>query len=173
MMAYWNRLDRFIGLIEKVLLSVMLAAIIMVGFLQIVLRNFFDTGLPWGDSFVRYLVLWVGFIGAALATREGSHINIDVFSRWLTGVSQTANKLLVHLFSCLICAILTYASLTFIRNERLIGGTVFFDLPVWLLQLVLPATFALMSLRYAMVAASDIADLIDRGPTPESDHGEP
>ena len=163
-MSYWNRLDRILGRIEKVLLSAMLAVMIMVAFLQIVLRNFFNTGLPWGDSFVRYLVLWVGFIGAALATREGSHINIDILSRWLPGVSKTVNRLLVHLFSCLICAILTYASLVFIRNERLLGGTVFFDLPVWLLQLVLPVTFALMTLRYAMVGAGDIAVLIGKAP---------
>ena len=68
----FTRLDRLIGHIEKLLLSVLLASMIAVAFLQIVLRNFFDTGLPWGDSLVRYLVLWVGFIGAALATREGS-----------------------------------------------------------------------------------------------------
>ena len=172
-MGYWNRLDRFIGHIEKVLLSTMLAAMIIVAFLQIVLRNFFDTGLPWGDSFVRYLVLWVGFIGAALATREGSHINIDVLSQWLPGVSRTVNQLLVHLFSCLICAILAYASLVFIRNEWLLGGTVFFDLPVWVLQLVLPATFALMALRYAMLGAGDIAVLIGKASTPDADHGEP
>ena len=72
-MDHWRRLDRIIGHLEKVLLSVMLAAMILLAFLQIVLRNFFDTGLPWGDSLVRYLVLWVGFIGAALATNEESH----------------------------------------------------------------------------------------------------
>jgi TRAP-type C4-dicarboxylate transport system permease small subunit len=172
-MGYWNRLDRIIGHIEKVLLSMMLSTMIIVAFLQIVLRNFFDTGLPWGDSFVRYLVLWVGFIGAALATREGSHINIDVLSQWLPGVSRTVNRLLVNLFSCFICTTLAYASVVFIRNERLLGGTVFFDLPVWVLQLVLPATFALMALRYAMLGAGDIAVLTGKASTPDADHGEP
>jgi len=161
-MDYWTRLDRLIGQIEKALLSVMLAAMIFVAFLQIVLRNFFDTGLPWGDSLVRYLVLWVGFIGAALATREGSHINLDVLSRWLPGASKTVNFLIVHLFSCLICAILTTAALMFVRNERLMGETAFLNLPVWLLQLVLPVTFALMTIRYALYAAGDIAVLIGK-----------
>ncbi|KPJ78182.1 MAG: hypothetical protein AMJ54_05010 [Deltaproteobacteria bacterium SG8_13] len=171
-MDSWNRIDRLIGHIEKVLLSVLLAAMIIVAFLQIVLRNFFYTGLPWGDSFVRYLVLWVGFIGAALATREGGHINIDVLSRWLPGVSKTVNLLVVHLFSCLICAILAYASLAFICNERLLKGTVFFDIPVWLLQLVLPAAFALMTLRYAMYSAGDIAVLIGKAPATNPGRGD-
>ena len=172
-MDHWIRLDRLIGHIEKALLSVLLAAMISVAFLQIVLRNFFDTGLPWGDSFVRYLVLWVGFIGAALATRESSHINIDVLSRWLPGISKTVNLLVVHIFSCLICAILAYASLVFVSNERLMGSTALFDIPVWLLQLVLPVTFALMSIRYAFYGAGDIAVLIGKASPADSDHGEP
>ena len=172
-MDHWKRLDRFIGHLEKVLLSVMLAAMILMAFLQIVLRNFFDTGIPWGDSLVRYLVLWVGFIGAALATREGSHINIDVLSRWLPGVSKAINFVLVHLFSCLICAVLAYAALIFVRNERLMGATVFFDVPVWLLQLVLPATFALMTLRYAFLTAAAIAVLTGKASPAESGHGDP
>ena len=171
-MDIFTRLDRLIGRVEKFLLSVLLASMIAVAFLQIVLRNFFDTGLPWGDSLVRYLVLWVGFIGAALATREGSHINIDVFSRWLPGVSKTVNSLVVHLFSCLVCAILAYASVVFVRNEKLMGGTAVFDIPVWLLQLVLPATFALMSLRYALYGAGDIAVLIGNPSPASSDHGD-
>lgn len=171
-MNYWSRLDRFIGQIEKLLLSAMLTAMIVVAFLQIVLRNFFDTGLPWGDSFVRYLVLWVGFIGAALATREGSHINIDVLSRWLPGASKTVNLLVIHLFSCLICAVLAYASFVFVRNEHLLEGTAFFDIPVWLLQLVLPVTFALMTLRYAMAGAGNIAVLMGKATTANSGHGD-
>lgn len=171
-MNYWSRLDRFIGQIEKLLLSAMLTAMIVVAFLQIVLRNFFDTGLPWGDSFVRYLVLWVGFIGAALATREGSHINIDVLSRWLPGASKTVNLLVIHLFSCLICAVLAYASFVFVRNEHLLEGAAFFDIPVWLLQLVLPVTFALMTLRYAMAGAGNIAVLMGKATTANSGHGD-
>ena len=171
-MDRWARLDRLIGRIEKTLLSVMLAAMIAVAFLQIVLRNFFDTGLPWGDSFVRYLVLWVGFIGAALATREGSHINIDVMSRWLPGVSKTVNLLVVRLFSCLVCAVLTYASLVFVRNERLMGATAFLDIPVWLLQLVLPATFALMAVRYAFYGAAEFIVLSGKASRTDFDDGD-
>jgi TRAP-type C4-dicarboxylate transport system permease small subunit len=171
-MDQWTRLDRIIGRIEKALLSVMLATMILFAFLQIVLRNFFDTGLPWGDSLVRYLVLWVGYIGAALATRERIHINIDVMSQWLPGVSRTVNLLVVHCFSCLVCAVLTYASVLFVRNERLMGGMAFLDIPVWLLQLVLPATFALMTVRYAFYGAADIVALSDQSARADADRGE-
>ena len=83
-MYIWDRLDKKISRVEQVLVTILLTMMILLAFSQIVLRNFFATGISWGDSLVRYLVLWVGFIGAAIATREGKHINIDVVSRWLT-----------------------------------------------------------------------------------------
>jgi TRAP-type C4-dicarboxylate transport system permease small subunit len=61
----WNET---LGRVEKFLIVVMLSMMILVAFLQIVLRNAFSTGISWGDPLVRYLVLWVGFIGASLAT---------------------------------------------------------------------------------------------------------
>ena len=77
-MNQWERLDETIARIEKYLLVLLLSLMIVLAFLQIVLRNFFETGLSWGDVLVRYLVLWVAFIGAALATKEGRHINMEI-----------------------------------------------------------------------------------------------
>jgi len=79
----WERVDETIDRVEQTLLVTFLGFMILIAFLQIVLRNFFNTGLSGGDPLLRNLVLWIGFIGATLATREGKHINIDVVSRWL------------------------------------------------------------------------------------------
>jgi TRAP-type C4-dicarboxylate transport system permease small subunit len=147
-----ERLDHWIARAEKYIIVVLLSAMILVGFLQILLRNLFDTGMPWGDSLVRYLVLWVGFIGAALAVKENKHIRIDVFSRWLPVKGQALNRTVIALFSCLLCILLTYSACKFIRIEILMGERTFGRLPVWLLALVLPATFAIMALRYALRA---------------------
>ena len=70
-MYNWDQLDEKISRMEQVLVSILLTLMILMAFSQIVLRNFFDTGISWGDSLVRYLVVWVGFIGAAIAAREG------------------------------------------------------------------------------------------------------
>ena len=88
-MDQWDHVDKIISRVEQLLLAIMLSLMILVAVLQIVLRNFFATGLSWGDPLVRYLVLWAGFTGAALATKEGKHINIDVFSRWVPGRGYT------------------------------------------------------------------------------------
>jgi TRAP-type C4-dicarboxylate transport system permease small subunit len=149
-MHIWDRLDEKISRVEQVFVTILLTMMILMAFFQIVLRNFFDTGITWGDSLVRYLVVWVGFIGAAIATKEGKHITIDVVSRWLTEPKSNYIRLFSHFFSAVICGLLTLAAIKFIRFEAQMGSSAFFNLPVWVPEIIIPVTFGLMTLRFAV-----------------------
>lgn len=148
----WEKADEVIAKVEQTLIVTFLSLMIVVAFLQIVLRNFFSTGLDWGESFLRNLVLWTGFIGATLATKEGKHINIDIVSRWLPSLGKNIVMLLVHLFSFSVCCLLTYAALKFIRNEAQMGNRTLLNIPVWIPEMILPVTFALMTFRFGLRA---------------------
>ena len=60
--------------LEEALLALLLTAMIGVAAVQVVLRNFFDSGLYWGDSAVRVIVLWVAMLGAMVASRHDERI---------------------------------------------------------------------------------------------------
>jgi len=156
-MHIWGRLDEKISRVEQVFVTILLTMMILMAFFQIVLRNFFDTGITWGDSLVRYLVVWVGFIGAAIATKEGKHITIDVVSRWLTEPKNNYIHLISHFFSAAICGLLTLAAIKFILFEAQMGSTAFSKLPVWVPEIIIPVTFGLMTLRFAVRFFSEFA----------------
>jgi TRAP-type C4-dicarboxylate transport system permease small subunit len=149
---FWERLDEAIGRLEKSLMVIFLGLMIVAAFAQIALRNFVGVGLPWSESLVRYLVLWVGFIGASLASREGRHITIEVIKlrpsaggrRYLAAVSQ--------LCAVVVCALMTWAAVKFVRDDAQIGTRTFLDLPTWILETIIPAAFAIMSLRFLLRA---------------------
>jgi TRAP-type C4-dicarboxylate transport system permease small subunit len=143
-------LDEHISRLEQFLIAALLTVMIILAFWQIVLRNLFSTGIDSGDSIVRYLVVWVGFIGAAIATKEGKHITIDVLSRWITGKGRRAIQVISHLSSAVICGLLTWAGIKFIWFEAQMGGSAFFNLPIWVPELIIPITFGLMTLRYIL-----------------------
>lgn len=149
-MNQWERVDYAIDRVEQTLLVILLSIMILIAFLQIVLRNAFATGLAWGDPLVRNLVLWVGFIGAALATREGKHINIDVASLWLPSMGKNFIEVINHLFSFFICSLLCFAALKFIKNEAQMGNIIFSGIPAWIPQIILPVTFGLMAFRFGL-----------------------
>ena len=143
-------MDEHISRLEQVLIAVLLTVMILLAFGQIVLRNFFATEIDWGDSLVRYLVVWVGFVGAAVATKEGKHITIDIFSRWISGKGGRAIQVISHLSSAVICGLLAWAGIKFIWFEAQMGGTAFFNLPIWIPELIIPITFGLMTLPYTL-----------------------
>jgi C4-dicarboxylate transporter DctQ subunit len=154
-----DRVDQMIDRVEQILIVTFLSFMILIAFLQIVLRNFFYTGLSWGDPLLRNLVLWIGFVGATLATREGKHINIDVVSRWLPSLGKNVVALFTHLFSFFICCLLTYAAMKFLRNEIQMGNRTFLNIPAWIPELILPATFILMTLRFGFRSYKNISEV--------------
>jgi TRAP-type C4-dicarboxylate transport system permease small subunit len=155
----WEQVDEIMARVEQTVLVTFLGFMIGIAFLQILLRNFFSTGLDWGDSLVRNLVLWTGFIGATLATKEGKHINIDVVSRWLPSLGKNVVTLITHLFSFFVCCGLTYAALKFIKNEIQMGNITFLDIPAWIPEMILPLTFGLMTFRFGLRSIRTLSEI--------------
>ena len=79
------RLIRIVTWTENALLIGMLALMVLLAAAQILFRNFLDMSIFGADQMLRLLVLWVAFLGAVAASREGKHIHVDAIARWLPG----------------------------------------------------------------------------------------
>lgn len=115
---------------------------------QIVLRNFFDSGIFWADSALRILVLWIGMIGAMFASRNKKHIRIDVLSHYLPESVRNNIWRVTEFITAAICAIVAYYSIQFVQFEYEDGLIAFANVPVWLCETIIPIAFIVMSLRY-------------------------
>lgn len=154
-------LDRILALTEDIAVSVMLCTMILLVLLQIVLRNFLSTGIMGGAEIVRHLVLWVAFLGAGLAAREGKHIKIDVAYRMLPQGLKRFTEVVTGLFTTSVCAILLYASVQFVSADYSTGTVIaFYDMPVWILELVIPLGYLAVTLRYALRCMSSFLSLM-------------
>jgi len=162
-MNRWQRWNETLGRIEKFLVAALLSVMILLAFSQIALRNILSTGISWGDPLVRYLVLWVGFIGASLATKEGKHITIEIFSRWFPGQRSLYLKAISYLVSAFVCGLLTFAGWTFVQNEAQMGATSFLNIPAWIPQIIIPVTFALITLRFVFSFFAALANIFKPG----------
>ena len=59
-----------------VAVSILLSAIAVICFLEVILRYVFAASLSWYDELVGYLLVWLTFLGAVLAQSHGQHIGI-------------------------------------------------------------------------------------------------
>lgn len=145
---------------ETVLLCLLLTVLISLACLQIILRSFFSSGLVWADPLLRYLVLWSGFMGAALATSRGSHIGLDLAVYLIPEKFQPVVKVTIDLFCAITSAMLAWASLLFIRNEMEFGGEALFNIPGWCWNLIFPMTFLVICCRYCDRFITDAGQLL-------------
>lgn len=150
--------------VEDALLVGLLMVMIGVAVAQIVLRNLYEGGLVWGDVLVRVLVLWLGLLGAMVATRQNQHIRIDIIARFLPGRVQRGADTLVSLFTGALCAVAAWYSLQFVASEREFGGLAFAGVPVWLCQAIIPLAFTIIALRFLVLAALNLNRTLKPGP---------
>ena len=133
-----------------------LASMLILAIMQIVLRNFFDSGFLWAESFLRILVLWVAMLGAMVATREKNHISIDALSRFARGKIKPAIQHLTSLFSAAVCASVAWYAFVFVQFEYEDQTIAFASVPTWMCQSILPFSFAVMAVRFAFRSIADL-----------------
>jgi len=143
--AGWERFGRRL---EEWTLTLLIGAIITLSAFQIVLRNFFDAGYIWIDPLLRTLVLWVTFLGALAATSRGRHIAIDVASRLIPRAGRRLLARSTSLIAGSVCVALANAGYQYIGMEREFASHAFLGLPTWVVQIILPAGFALLAFRF-------------------------
>lgn len=155
-----RRLLRVLHGIEDFFLVILLSAMIGFAVTQIVLRNFFDSGISWADPLLRLLVLWVGLTGAMVATRQDHHISINVVSRMLPRHWQLATRLIVDLFSGSVSAIIAYHAGRFVQMDQEAGTIAFAEIPAWWCELIIPIAFGVIALRYAVYFVLHIQQML-------------
>ncbi len=144
----------WIGRIENALLALLVLILVVLAGAQIVLRDFFDTGLSWADPLMRSLVLWTGMLGALAAVRDDKHIALDVLQRFLSPKAQRAARIVTLGFTAMVCAVMAYYSYSLVAidlAETAQAGAVS-NVPAWLPESILPIAFGLMAVRFAVRA---------------------
>lgn len=155
-----NKIVTALHRIEDSILVGVLLSMLLMAVLQIILRNFFSSGIIWGDSMVRILVLWVGLLGAMVATRDNNHINIDIISRFLPGNIKTISQLVVEIFAVFVCAVMTWLSMKFVLMEMEYEIIAFANVPAWVCESIIPIAFAVITFRYSILSITSFFKLI-------------
>jgi TRAP-type C4-dicarboxylate transport system permease small subunit len=141
---------------EDGLLALVLGAMVLLAPLQIVLRNFFDSGIAWGDPLLRALVLWVGLLGALAASRGNRQITVDVLSRILHGRAKSAAQAVTATFTSTVCFVIAWYSVTFIQSG--LGTNAFASVPSWTIEVIIPISFGLIGVRYVVQTCLHVRD---------------
>jgi len=137
----------FFGRLEITLVVLLVASLVVLGTIQIVMRNVMHSGLLWADPFMRHAVLYLGAFGATLAAARMNHITVDVVSRVLPAGLKPARRVVVYGATALASYLLAISAARLVIDERSYAEVAFLGIQTWVLQLVLPVSFAVITYR--------------------------
>jgi TRAP-type C4-dicarboxylate transport system permease small subunit len=154
-------IENYINKIEAFFLVLSLIVMVLLAFLQVVLRNVFSTGFLWADTFLRYLVVWVGFFGAAMATKEERHISIEIFTKFVSPTKKNIISIITALFAAIVCYYMFLASLQFLFISLPEDVVVFEKIPLSYFMSIIPIGFILMMLHFIIRIITKIESIIN------------
>jgi TRAP-type C4-dicarboxylate transport system permease small subunit len=165
-MTWLSRLDALLATVERALVVLLLSGLIGVGLLQMLLRNVFASGIFWADELLRHAVVWLGILGASLATRERQHLAVDLLPRVFPPWCQSWLTLLTNVMAAGICLLLCAAAWRFVQAERAAGTMLAFSVAAWIMQSIFPLGFLIMALRFGLQVLAAIRQLVPRSAQP-------
>lgn len=156
LLPLFRRLDAFGRLAENIALVTLLLAMMLLAVGQIIAREVFNTGFVWADGAVKLIVLWLAMVGSIAAARENRHIRIDLLSHLLPRKAVAVTRVVVDLFAAAVSGTIAWHSWRYLQLEIEFQDTVLVDTPAWIMHLIVPVAFALISYRFVIAAGREV-----------------
>jgi TRAP-type C4-dicarboxylate transport system permease small subunit len=149
----FKAIENILGYVENGLLVIFLTITVAMAFLQVILREFWSTGILWADVFLRHLVLWIGFLGAALAAKESRHFSIDIITKKLSPILRRIVQVLLDLSAAVVCYFLSSAGMSFVSDEIKYNDQPLFtflgkNIMPYYMEIIIPVGFALVGIHF-------------------------
>ncbi|MBI3400870.1 MAG: TRAP transporter large permease subunit [Acidobacteria bacterium] len=140
-------MKRVLALVEDGIASLALLVMVLLPLAEIVFRRAVGRGIPASQPIVQHLTLWVGFLGAAIAAREGKLLALATGTFIPHGLWRRAADILASAFGACAAIVLASGGWQMAMAERAAGTNIGAGIQAWVAQLVLPFAFTAIALR--------------------------
>jgi TRAP-type C4-dicarboxylate transport system permease small subunit len=161
MESAFKTIQRVLAVCAGIALFIML----ILTFMDVIGRYGFNKSIFGTSEIIEGLMVVVIFAGVAFVTASDQHIKVDIFSPWITRIAPNFHRWVVHIFSLII-----YAGLTYEMAQHMIDSfasdkrTAVLGLPQW----IMPGAAALFSVTGVLLFAAAI--LATNGRVSKLDH---
>lgn len=144
-MKHLKRLDEW-------LIALLLAAMTLLTFAQVVMRYVFNSGFTWAVEFTSILFAGMIFIGISYGVRVGAHIGVDALVKILPSKLRRTTSIIAVLLCLVYAGMVIYGSSQYVLKMKE-AGIELEDLPIemWMVRAILPIGFVLLAIRFLPV----------------------
>lgn len=148
-----KKVDKFVGTALSLIMAVMVINVLW----QVFTRFVIGTPSSFTDELARYLMIWVGVLGAAYVSGKKMHVAIDLIPSKLTKQNQLKLKTFVNILVILFC----FGALI-VGGLRLVYITYSLEQYSAALQIPLAVVYLVMPISGALIIFYKISDIINK-----------
>lgn len=124
---------RFLNFIIVAMFSCMSIAV----FIQIIFRYLLHQPIYWSEEFPRFILIWLTFLGSAIAMKNRSHLSISLLTNRLSVKKRISVQFFANLLSLLFISILVWGGII-ITILTMPNRTAALQMPTGLVYLAVP-----------------------------------
>ena len=132
---------------ENTLAFVIFALMTILPVIETVTRIFNTQSIPASQVLVQHFTLWIGFLGAVLATRQNKLLALTREPLFDQAEKFRFGKWVAKVTTFLVLVALTWASWELLKVEMKYPIDIAPNIPRWFAQLIMPVGFGLMAIQ--------------------------
>jgi C4-dicarboxylate transporter DctQ subunit len=141
-------LIRALNKAEEAIISLLLVAMTLLVFFEVILRFVFSTGFIWSQELTLHISAWFVLFGASYGLKVGAHIGVDAFVKLLPPLMHRLASSIAVIGALTYCGLFFYGSWIYLYKMKKIGIELE-DLPIptWIAHSILIFGLALIVMR--------------------------
>lgn len=144
-MAVLNKIGSILEKISSAVVIVLTAVMCLVILAQVIMRYFFNSPLTWSEELARYTMIWVTFLGTAVAQKRGTLVCVDMFVERVPERVQRIFRIACDIISLLFSGIMTWYSILFATSQSaLLQKSPAMHIPMCYVYMCVPIGFGMM-----------------------------
>ena len=132
---------------EDTLAIVIFSAMTLLPVLETATRLFNTNSIPASQVLVQHFTLWIGFLGAVLATRQNKLLALTREPLFDKAEKPHLGKWIAKVTTFLVLVALTWGSWELLKVEMQYPIDIAPNIPRWLAQIIMPIGFSLMAVQ--------------------------
>lgn len=148
-----KKIDKILARLLILIMSIMVINVLW----QVFSRYFLGAPSSFTDELARYLMIWVGILGAAYVSGRNKHVAIDVLPSRLSIKTQKKLKLIVRILIILFCLFALV-----IGGSRLVYVTYVLDQYSPALQMPLAVVYMIIPISGLLIIYYKMSDILNQ-----------
>lgn len=110
----WGRFEQVLVTANRVIIFLMMAVMATLVFTNVITRYVFNFSIIWAEEVSQYLMIWIAYLGAGLAMREGRHVAIEMFQDRLSRILAKRLRMVVGALVLAFLGVVTVLGFQFV-----------------------------------------------------------